>query len=83
MKKKLLEQLEICQSSIDWWREESQKLFRESRQLETDHAFGIITDEEMTKKAKLIDKKIGYLEKKGIYEQKTMYHLLSGANNNE
>tara|TARA_Y100000310_G_C20380189_1_gene667724 strand:+ start:433 stop:681 length:249 start_codon:yes stop_codon:yes gene_type:complete len=81
MNKKVLEQIRQCQESIDWWKEESQKLMREARQLETDHAFGAVTDEELAKKAKLIDRQAEYLEKKGVYEQKIMYDILSGAAN--
>ena len=83
MKKEILKQIEICQISIDWWREESHALVKEAQKLERDHAFGAITDEEMVNKAKKMDQKIDHLERKGLLEQKIMYGILSGAANDE
>ena len=79
MNKKILEQIELCQQSIDWWQEESKLLFKEARQLENDHAFGAITDEEMFERGQELDKKIDYLEKKGAREQEYMVAIISGA----
>ena len=62
MNKKILEQIEICQQSIDWWQEQSKSLMKEARQLESDHAFGAITDDEMLTLAKDIDHRLNYLE---------------------
>ena len=81
MKKDVFEQIRQCQASIDWWKDESQKLMRAARQLEKDHAFGAVSDEEMAERAKNIDRQAEYLEKKGILEQKIMYNILSGASN--
>lgn len=83
MNKKILEQIGLCQQSIDWWQEESRLLFKEARELETDHAFGAITDDEMFAKAKQLDQKIDYLEKKGAREQEYMVAIISGAQEDE
>jgi hypothetical protein len=37
----------------------------------------------MVNKAKKMDQKIDYLERKGLLEQKIMYGILSGAANDE
>tara|TARA_B100001123_G_C14925843_1_gene873671 strand:+ start:405 stop:653 length:249 start_codon:yes stop_codon:yes gene_type:complete len=79
MNKKILEQIEMCQKSIDWWQEQSKLLIKEARKLENDHAFGAITDEEMFEKAQTLDQRLDYLEKKGAREQEYMVAIISGA----
>ena len=83
MNKKILEQIGLCQHSIDWWQQESRLLFKEARELETDHAFGAITDNEMVAKAKRLNQKIDYLEKKGAREKEYMLAIISGAEEEE
>ena len=77
MKRSINNQIKLIKESIDWWKEESFKTMLEVEHVNILYENGQIEESEVLDKMKELSDKINYLERKGEFEQRSLFEIFA------
>ncbi len=77
MNKDFLNKIGMIKKSLDWWREQGTQAAFEAEELHWRYEMGELTEEELLKKTRELDDRIGYLMAKGNFEHKNLFETFA------